>query len=262
MEDPSNPSAPWASEEEWAIVEWILSVHILQKAIDQFLKLQWVRKHSEPLTFSTAKEVHEKVQSMPGGPPWKSTEITLKDALNEPQIVFHRDPIECTVHLFQNPKFEGCMDFTPKFVYNTDGTTRMYHEMATADGWHEEQVGDLPVSPLFTMSLLREQAKLPKGTTMLAIIIASDETHLTNFSGDKSMHAVYITLGNIHDNMRRKPMFGAWMLLARLPTSKFANTVFNSSHTKLEAQHMPGVLKEQIFHESLQIILEPLREDR
>ncbi|KAF9502944.1 hypothetical protein BS47DRAFT_1310451, partial [Hydnum rufescens UP504] len=100
--------------------------------------------------------------------------------------------------------------------------------------------------------------KLPKGVTLQAIIIASDETHLTNFSGDKSMHAVYVTLGNIHDNVRRKPSFGSWMLLAKIPSSKFANTTFDSSGTKAEAQRMPGILKQQLFHESLKIVLAPL----
>ncbi|KAF9504802.1 hypothetical protein BS47DRAFT_1274895, partial [Hydnum rufescens UP504] len=102
------------------------------------------------------------------------------------------------------------------------------------------------------------QAKLPEGATLQAIVIASDETHLTNYSGDKTMHAVYITLGNIHSDVRRKPTFGAWMLLAKLPTSRFANTTFDSSGTKAEALCMPGILKQQLFHESLKIVLAPL----
>ena len=72
------------------------------------------------------------------------------------------------------------------------------------------------------------------------------------------MHAVYITLANIHDDIQRKPRFGAWMLLAQLLTSKFANTTFDASGTKAEAQHMPRILKQQLFHEALRIVLEPL----
>ncbi|KAF9514847.1 hypothetical protein BS47DRAFT_1294665, partial [Hydnum rufescens UP504] len=98
----------------------------------------------------------------------------------------------------------------------------------------------------------------PKGATLQAVVIVLDKTHLTNYSSDKSMHAVYITLSNIHDNVQRKPSCGAWMLLAQLPTSKFANTVFNTSGTKVEAQQMPGILKQQLFHKALKAILEPL----
>ncbi len=38
-------------------------------------------------------------------------------------------------------------------------------------------------------------------TTILSIILASDKTHLTNFTGDKSMHAIYMSLGNIHKDV-------------------------------------------------------------
>jgi hypothetical protein len=92
------------------------------------------------LSFSSAKGLHEKVQGMPGGPPWMSAEIVLKDAPNEPQTLFYRDPVECADILFQNPTFKDCMDFAPRRVYEADGTTRLYHEMASAEGWHEEQV--------------------------------------------------------------------------------------------------------------------------
>ncbi|KAF9502754.1 hypothetical protein BS47DRAFT_1462307 [Hydnum rufescens UP504] len=40
--------------------------------------------------------------------------------------------------------------------------------------------------------------------TILGVILCSDETHLTNFSGDKSVHAVYMMLGNIRSSTCRK----------------------------------------------------------
>ena len=45
------------------------------------------------------------------------------------------------------------------------------------------------------------KVKLNVGSTILGIILASDKMHLTNFSGDKLMHAVYMSLGNIHKEM-------------------------------------------------------------
>jgi len=77
---------------------------------------------------------------MPGGPPWLSTEIVLKDTPNEPQTLFYRNPVECADQLFQNPTFKDCTDFAPKWVYDANGTTRLYHEMASAENWHVEQV--------------------------------------------------------------------------------------------------------------------------
>ena len=66
--------------------------------------------------------------------------IMLKDAPNEPQLLRYRNPLECVTYLFQNPSFKDRMDFSPKWVYTADGKTRLYHEMASAEGWHAEQV--------------------------------------------------------------------------------------------------------------------------
>ena len=41
-EDPTSPSAPWASEDEWELAKWLMSVHISQAIIDRFLRLGWV----------------------------------------------------------------------------------------------------------------------------------------------------------------------------------------------------------------------------
>ena len=156
-ENSACPSAPWASEEEWELAKWLMSVHISQAAIDRFLKLPWVcpnmvttllrfshhyqvRMRPATLSFTSAKQLHAKIQSMPGGPSWLSTEIMLKDAPNEPQLLRYRNPLECVTYLFQNPSFKDRMDFSPKWVYTADGKTRLYHEMASAEGWHAEQV--------------------------------------------------------------------------------------------------------------------------
>ncbi|KAF9511278.1 hypothetical protein BS47DRAFT_1257947, partial [Hydnum rufescens UP504] len=105
------PSAPWVSEEEWELARWLMSVNISQGVIDCFLKLSW--KHGNLLSLSSAKELHAKIQSMPGGPPWLSTEIMLKDALNEPQTLYYQNVVEVANTLFQNPSFKDCTNFTP-----------------------------------------------------------------------------------------------------------------------------------------------------
>ena len=45
----------------------------------------------------------------------------------------------------------------------------------------------------------------------------SDQTHLTNFSGDKKAWPVYITLGNLLSGRRNSPTSMAVLLLALLP---------------------------------------------
>ena len=47
------------------------------------------------------------------------------------------------------------------------------------------------------------QAHLPAGGSIILIIWASDKTHLSNFSRDKSAWPLYISIGNIHKEVQR-----------------------------------------------------------
>ncbi|RPB21313.1 hypothetical protein L211DRAFT_769374, partial [Terfezia boudieri ATCC MYA-4762] len=55
----------------------------------------------------------------------------------------------------------------------------VYSEIHTAKWWEETQ------------------ALLPEDGTLVSILLVSDETHLTNFSGDKKLWPVYMSIGNI-----------------------------------------------------------------
>ena len=95
-----------------------------------------------------------------------------------------------------------------------------------------------------------------------AVILASDETHLTNFSGSKVFHALYMTLGNIYGHIRRQPQSGAWLLLCH---PSFTKTLLDltspQSHiilNKNEAASLPGILKQHLYHESMAIVIAPL----
>ena len=80
---------------------------------------------------------------------------------------------------------------------------------------------------------------------MVPIIGMSDQTHLTNFLGDKKAWPVYITIGNLLSTRRNRPGSMAVLLLALLPVPpKFAQS---SSADKLQRQinadTLQGVLR-------------------
>ena len=60
---------------------------------------------------------------------------------------------------------------------------------------------------------------LQPGAMIIPVIVSSDKTQLTHFR-DKQAYPVYITIGNIPKDIRRKPSWHAQLLVAYLPTTK------------------------------------------
>ncbi|KAF9516255.1 hypothetical protein BS47DRAFT_1360443 [Hydnum rufescens UP504] len=180
-----------------------------QDKIEKFFDLTWTHTHQNLLSFGTAKKMYELIEKlMLRGLGWKTTTIMLEDAPTEPQTLYYQDIIDCVEYLIGNPTFNEFMMYRPIQVLKANGKTHIYHEMTTGDLWNELQ------------------RSLPRGMTILGVILCLDETYLTNFSGDTSVHTVYMMLSNIRSSTCRKVSEGAWMMLAKIPTSKFLETTF------------------------------------
>src|SRR2546421_9909028 len=52
---------------------------------------------------------------------------------------------------------------------------------------------------------------------LVPIIYSSDQTHLTDFSGDKKVWPIYITIGNLPSTIQNAPRNHYILLLALLP---------------------------------------------
>lgn len=90
-------------------------------------------------------------------------------------------------------------------------------------------------------------------------MLASDKTHLSTYLGDKNMHPVYISIGNIQKGVCNKPSQQAWMLLAKLPTHKFAALKARLDVRNTEKNAMPGILQKRLFHRAMGVVLAPLQ---
>lgn len=96
------------------------------------------------------------------------------------------------------------------------------------------------------------QEKLEKrmpGATIIPIIISSDKTQLTVF-GSKTAYPVYMTIGNLPKDIRRKPSRRGQILLAYLPTSRL-------EHIKNKAARRRTLAN--LFHACMAHVLAPLR---
>ncbi|KJA18013.1 hypothetical protein HYPSUDRAFT_119030, partial [Hypholoma sublateritium FD-334 SS-4] len=186
------------------------------------------------LSYHNIRALHQKIDSMPErAGEWQTKTLRFEDCPDETFTIHHRDPIEAIKTLWRDPDLSPQMTFRPKKVYsNSSRRNRIYNEMWTGQWWHVLQ------------------SKLPQGGTLAPVIIATDKTQLTQFSGGKAAYPVYLTIGNIPKATRRKPSKHACILIAYLSVDKVNRTKMTDQEHRSRVQ--------RIFHESMRTVLEPL----
>ncbi|KAG2365216.1 hypothetical protein BDR07DRAFT_1470512 [Suillus spraguei] len=196
-----NIYTPFASKLDWDMARW---AKLRGSSSTAFSELVLIEGLSEKLglSFKNTRELNKIIDNeLPGRPKFKRKQIVVA---NEAFDVYFRDIIECIKALFSDPNFADFLVFAPERHYaDKDKTIHLYHEMHTGKWWWNSQ-----------KHLDRERP----GATIILVMISSDKTQVTMFR-NKSAYPVYMMIGNIPKDIRRKPSHHAHVLLAYLPTT-------------------------------------------
>ncbi len=78
-------------------------------------------------------------------------------------------------------------------------------------------------------------------------MLASDKTHLNNCYGNKQLHGVYLSVGNIKSSLRTKGSARCWMMVAQILVAKF------------DQKDYQGILSQRLYHQCMDIVMESLK---
>ncbi|KAI1784561.1 hypothetical protein LXA43DRAFT_976630 [Ganoderma leucocontextum] len=230
-----NPFYPFASQRDWEVAYWFVREDPGHKAFDRFLHIPGVRE-SLGLSYETVRAMLELIESVPErAGQWYLKRLSFQDRPDQKFTIRHRNILDAIRSLWGDPALAKYLVYKPRHVF-ADATKqkRIYSEMCTGNWWHAIQ------------------SRLPAGATLAPVILATDKTQLTQFSGGKSAYPIYLTLGNLPKAVRRKSSLHPCVLLGYLSVDKVARD--SLTHRELTARN------QRLFHESMRIILEPLRE--
>ncbi|GLB39850.1 putative protein Coprinopsis cinerea okayama7 130 [Lyophyllum shimeji] len=231
--DPENIYAPFRSQLEWEVARWAKLQGPSSTAFTELMSIEGVVERLG-LSFKSTKELNKLIDyELPGRPPFVRHEIMVGDEVCD---VYFRDVIACITALFGNPDFAPYLAFAPERHYSDETkTVRLYHDMKTGKWWWTTQ----------------EQLEKDKpGATILPLIISTDKTQLTLFR-NKSAYPIYLTIGNIPKEIRRKPSSRAYVLLGYLPTTRLENVSNKASRRRLLGN---------LYHACMKKVLQPLEE--
>ncbi|KDQ58871.1 hypothetical protein JAAARDRAFT_192452 [Jaapia argillacea MUCL 33604] len=196
----NNPYYLFASKVDWEMAKWATEDGPGQAAFMRLLAIPGL------------------IDELPELAPWQRCMVRAEGLPHEYELFF-RDPMDCIKALYSNPAFVKYMMYAPEEHFADAGkTNHIFMEVMTSKwAW-------------------RVQANLPVGSTLVPVILSSDKTVLTIFTGEKTAYPVYITISNISKDLRRKPSYRAQILLGYLPTTTLDGLDLTDEDARLARQ--------------------------
>ncbi|KAI9430032.1 hypothetical protein H4582DRAFT_2114015 [Lactarius indigo] len=222
--------APFRSQCNWEIAHWAKMRGPTSSAMASLLAIPQVYKLE--LSYHNTRVLNRIVDmELLARPLFKSWDLVIA---GETLQLYYRDIIQCLQALYGDPEFAADMIFAPERHHTEhDWTCRVYSDMHTGDWWWAVQTSLESHRP---------------GATVIPVILSSDKTQLTLFRG-KAAYPVYMTIGNIPKENRRKPSHRAQTLIGYIPITKLPGLTNKAARRRALAN---------LFHSCMQTILAPI----
>jgi hypothetical protein len=194
------------------------------------------------------------VDKLPHGADWSVQAIELAGNRGTEVVEFwSRNSLQVVKDILANKQLGQHMEYQPVRKYTSlTREERIRNEMNSADFMWDTQV---PIIHSFVvrneMTHLIQNAIPDPYATVVCCVASSDETKLTNFSGDKKAHPVYITVANLPKHLRRRISKRANILLGYLPVPKLDCESDKDKRREI---------RRNLFHQCMEQLMRPLAE--
>ncbi|OAX33018.1 hypothetical protein K503DRAFT_794615 [Rhizopogon vinicolor AM-OR11-026] len=231
---------PYNSHIEFEIADFIFHSNQMSGGdIDVLLNL-WaatLAPHDE-LSFRNHTDLYNTIDSTPladATPPWMEAQYEA----------WFRDPRQLVKNLLSNPNFEDEFDYSHFHEYDADDN-HCFQDFMSGD-WAWKQA-DLIIS----------EHPDADGSMFVPIILGSNKTTVSVAMGNDGYWPVYLSIGNIHNNVRRAHQNGVVLLgLLAIPKTdneysddagfcKFRQQLFHSSLLRMLQSLKPGMTKPEV----------------
>ncbi|KAH8106722.1 hypothetical protein BXZ70DRAFT_1069328 [Cristinia sonorae] len=196
--------------------------------------------------FDNNSDMHKFIDATPiGDAPWYS--FTAKYTGDRPEHdvpswmdagydVWCRDPRTIIRNMLANPEFKDEFDVAPYREFDSNGVRQYSHLMSGDFAWSQADI-------------IMEDPNT-HGAMYVPIVLGSDKTTVSVATGQNEYYPLYISLGNVTNNVRRAHR-NAVALLGFLAVPKGERKDRNDKQFRK--------FRRQLFHSSISTILQPLR---
>ncbi|KAI9452139.1 hypothetical protein BJY52DRAFT_1205778 [Lactarius psammicola] len=202
--------------------------------------------HNDKPPFANAAQMYNTINSSPlGGIPWESFSLQYNGVHPERDVpswmeadydVWFQNPRTLVHNMLSNPDFESDFDYVPFQEHTADGIHRFCDFMSGNWAWRQAD-------------LITEDPKM-HDSVFCPIILGSDKTTVSVATGHNKYWPLYLSIGNIQNNVRQAHHNGIVLL-----------GFFAIPQTNHECHNDASFRKfrHQLLHSSIAKILEPLK---
>ncbi|PIL37761.1 transcription factor [Ganoderma sinense ZZ0214-1] len=249
--DDSHDWWPFEDRPQFEFAHWHFEeVKTSRRKINQLLRILAAQKAAETgnpnasMFFKDADDIEEHIDAIPYGEiPWRAFEMRYTGPITphtpawklQTYTVYTRDPLRVAESMASSADFHRTWDYSPFEEYIGQNCRRFSHFMS--GHWAFKKANKLSEDPAM------------HGAMLVPVIFGADKTTVSVVAGHQAFHPLYMSLGNIHNEMRRAHR-DAVIPLAFLAIPKRGRDK-DSNEFRL--------FSKELYHRALAQILSPLR---